>query len=172
MQSLSHENFVEIGFIRKSHGYKGHAKVVIDSPFEDFLSEGQFIFLETDGYKIPFQIIEIDDNKNIIVKLEFINSPEDLKPFQKSSIFIIQNDSMEFEVPGSASSHFKGFIIIDEEKGRIGVIDRVESYPQQDMAILIVNKKEILIPLHEDLIVSVDTSEKEILMRLPEGLTD
>jgi 16S rRNA processing protein RimM len=44
--------------------------------------------------------------------------------------------------------------------------------PQQEMAFVIHNGREVLIPLNESLIVSVDRENKTLLMDLPEGLLD
>ncbi len=52
---------------------------------------------------------------------------------------------------------------------KVGVIDRVEEYPQQLMAVVRHPEKgELLIPLHEELIHSVEADK--IIMNLPDGL--
>jgi 16S rRNA processing protein RimM len=42
--------------------------------------------------------------------------------------------------------------------------------PQQEIAVVVYQNKEVLIPLNEKLIVSIDEDKKVILMDLPEGL--
>jgi 16S rRNA processing protein RimM len=44
--------------------------------------------------------------------------------------------------------------------------------PQQEMAFLDYRGREVLIPLNEQLIISIDETQKHILMDLPEGLLD
>jgi 16S rRNA processing protein RimM len=54
----------------------------------------------------------------------------------------------------------------------IGVISEIEEYPQQEMATINYNKKDILIPLNEQFIIKLDNKKKVIEMELPEGLLE
>ena len=49
-------------------------------------------------------------------------------------------------------------------------ITKVEQYPQQLMAIVIHEGKEILIPLAEAYIEKIDIEKEQIIMTLPEGM--
>jgi len=63
-----------------------------------------------------------------------------------------------------------GLHIEDITHGDLGPIVRIDAYPQQEMAIIIKDGTEILIPLHEQLMKSIDLDKKVVLMDLPEGL--
>ncbi|MGE9616247.1 MAG: hypothetical protein ACQPRJ_01515 [Solitalea-like symbiont of Acarus siro] len=65
-----------------------------------------------------------------------------------------------------------GFSIIDNNIGVIGVVESILRYPQQNLASLSYNGKNILIPLVPDLIVKIDHNKKNIIMALPEGLLE
>jgi 16S rRNA processing protein RimM len=50
--------------------------------------------------------------------------------------------------------------------------DDVYHTPQQVLALIIINKKEVFVPLHPDFILELNKEKKEIHFSLPEGLLD
>lgn len=171
---LALEEFVEIGYIKKGHGFKGHARVVVFEQWEKDLDQQEFIFIEIDGYKVPFAIEERHTFKDLVLKLEQINSVEELKKYQKRPFYLLKKDikyGQEFILKGAKDSKLIGLNIQDKTLGIIGEIARLDEYPQQEMAVIIgANNKEILIPLHESLIIEINHERGVIEMDLPEGL--
>lgn len=169
---LYKSKFVEVGVIRRSHGYKGHAKVSIDDSFVDDFKKQNFVFIEIDGYKVPFRIEEMTDDRDTIIKLHGCDSSEEMNQFQLQAIHLLSEDiEIDDNVPLSKPNKLINMTIIDKTAGDIGLIIRVDDYPQQKMAIILdKNKKEVLIPLHDSLIDSISLEEDTIYMNLPEGL--
>jgi len=66
----------------------------------------------------------------------------------------------------------KGFKIIDEQYGDLGVCVDVLEYPHQ--AIFQINhpKGEILVPIVDDVIINVDRTNKIIHIQAPDGLVE
>ncbi len=173
MLELYKEEFVEIGFIRKAYGFNGQAKIVLLNSWEDEIKTGDFVFLEIDGYKVPFHVEELDFNKDIIIKLEFINSSEELLPYLKSSLFLLSRNLLSpiGEKDAPLSHRYVHYTIRDINTGRSGLILRIDEYPQQEMAVVLGEQNEdLLIPLHDALITSINDEDKLIDMDLPEGL--
>ena len=172
-QSLLDQKFIEIGKVKRGHGYKGHAKISVDELYEEDLVEQEFLFIEIDGYQVPFKIEEIVLSKDAIVKLQNIDNPEQLNRYHNRSISLLKKDIVhakdELDQYETYSS-FTGLDVYDEKLGFIGQIDRIEEYPQQLIAIIIIEGKEIMIPLHPDLVKELDFDSKKVVMTLPEGL--
>ena len=63
-----------------------------------------------------------------------------------------------------------GYKMIDKETEEVGIVDRIEEYPQQEMAFVIKEGNEFLIPLHEQMIKHIDEKAGIIHMDLPDGL--
>ena len=59
-----------------------------------------------------------------------------------------------------------------EAKGEIGLIENVYEMPAHALAQVMVDSKEVLIPLMEESIVKVDKRKKEVTVNIPEGLMD
>ncbi|MFT6808711.1 MAG: 16S rRNA processing protein RimM [Saprospiraceae bacterium] len=170
---LYKEEFVAIGKLRKSHGYSGHARIdIIDEYYDDFV-KSKFIFLEVDGYKVPFPIVEKTDHKHLIVKLEFLDDPQDILPYHQADIFLLEK-GLTYKIADAPSKEHPliGMTIKDKALGSIGIIERVEEYPQQVMAFINYKGEEIMIPLHESLIDKINEELGIIEMILPEGLLD
>ena len=169
---LHEKEFIDIGFVRKAHGFRGHAKIVVEDEFIDDLLEMEFVFLDMDGCKVPFYIESLEENKDLVMKLEHISNPEILLPFHQKRLYLTRDSlqhALSFLELKERGSRLAGISIIDAEGGLVGVIERVEEYPQQLMAVVRhKDKGEILIPLHDKLILAM--SDKEIKMDLPDGL--
>jgi 16S rRNA processing protein RimM len=65
-----------------------------------------------------------------------------------------------------------GYRVVDRTKGLLGTVSGLEEYPMQTLFRIRREEKEILIPVHEDLILSIDPEKKEIVMELPEGIEE
>jgi 16S rRNA processing protein RimM len=63
-----------------------------------------------------------------------------------------------------------GYTLIDEEIGLVGKIEQILSLPGHFTALIMHDEKEVLIPLHESLIVSINKEKKELVFNLPTGL--
>ena len=65
-----------------------------------------------------------------------------------------------------------GFLVVDEEKGELGNVQEIIEYPTQSLIQIVINGKEVLIPIHDDIIQDVDRAGKKILIKAPVGLID
>ena len=111
--------------------------------------------------------------------MEDIDSRDAAFVLQAREIFLREQDILndkerEFEIPDDSLEyeHLIGFLILDQTIGEVGPIDEVLEMPQQEMAFLKFKGREVLIPLNEELIVSVDEKNRTVLMDLPEGLLE
>ena len=174
MTSLDDEPFIEVGYIRKGHGYKGHARVVIFDDWVKDFSKQDFVFLQIDGYKVPYYIEERQSAKDIIIKLEHIDSVEALKKYHRYPLFLLEKDiqhGTEQLENQSQRSSLISMHIQDATLGDLGPIIRIDEYPQQEMAIIKgKDDAEVLIPLHPQLISEIDEEKGILKMDLPEGL--
>ena len=66
----------------------------------------------------------------------------------------------------------EGFKIKDKKVGELGFIKYVNDKSPQHLFVVDYNKKEILIPINDDLIENIDRNEKLINMNLPSGLIE
>ena len=121
----------------------------------------------------------------MLLKIEDIHSKEAAYKLTSKEMFlqpshISQKEKTKEKLAVATELFFGkyiGFMIIDAELGEVGIIEEIIEFPQQEMAIIFQKKststpKEMLIPLHENLIEKINEKEKTIFMSLPEGLLE
>lgn len=172
--------YVQIGYTKKAHGLNGELKLVIEDRYlEDFL-KNERIFLDVKGTKIPYFVANVRGKGEMILQLEEVNSRDVAFVLQSREVFLREKDLIpehqrELEVPEEETlvyQYVTGFTLIDKTAGEVGKIDEVIEMPQQEMAFLTYKGREVLIPLNEQFIRSIDKTAKTVHTDLPEGLLD
>ncbi len=168
------EDIINIGYTQKVYGLDGRLKIKIEAQYiEDFVDCG-VLFLEVNGKPLPYFIEEISvlGKQQLLLKLEDVNDRETANTLTSKSISIRSIDIVQTEKVQEGNKTYIDYTIIDKEQGIVGKITSVEEFPQQEMAFLKHKGKEILIPLNDDFIIKIDSTQKEILMDLPLGLLE
>ncbi|MEM6319247.1 MAG: 16S rRNA processing protein RimM [Bacteroidota bacterium] len=168
--------YQSIGFTKKTYGVKGALKLKIEDHYLEDFAQAEVVFLALNGRKIPYFVEAINFDTPFTLQLEDIDTKEKAIELTSKEIFLRQSDLIPleekvFDVPTTTIYlPYIGYIIHDEKLGELGEIERIESFPQQEMAVLTINEKEVLIPLNEALIVLTDAEKRTMVMDLPEGL--
>ncbi|MEM6963740.1 MAG: ribosome maturation factor RimM [Bacteroidota bacterium] len=172
------EKYIPVGFTRKCHGVKGELKVQVEEEYlEDFLKSST-VFFFTKGKHLPYFVEKVRIGNDTILKLEEVDSKESAQPLTSKEMYlqphqILNDDDREIILEDElVFEKFVGHTIIDAALGDIGKIEAIIAYPQQEMAVILRDEKEVLIPLHEDLIQNIDEEKQCIYMDLPEGILE
>jgi 16S rRNA processing protein RimM len=164
--------FTEIGKLLKPHGVKGELKCFIEEDYvEDVLKSG-LVYVAQGQSSLPYFIESIRSQNPFLIKLDTIDNKEEAVlvahqklpvPTKVLSRLIVEESDLEYH-------YLTGWDMIDQALGEIGKIDRIEEYPQQEMAFVLQGEEEHLVPLHKDLIRNIDKQSKRITVALPAGL--
>ena len=162
-----------VGRIVKTHGLKGEVTLRIENEQFDEIEELDYFLLDINDKLIPFFIENIifHSNKSFILF-------QDLKTLEAASqlvgtaaylplVLLPEKDGNDFY-----SHEVVGFIVVDEEKGELGKVQEIIEYPTQSLIQIIKDDKEILIPIHDDIIKSLDREGCKIFIKAPNGLID
>ncbi len=172
------DQFKEIGYTKKTHGVKGGIRIIIENQYLDAFYQASVVFINQKGALLPYFIENIQEGSELIVTFEDINSKEEARNLTGFPIYLSKEDlDAEEPVPEydddiETLTFLEGYDLIDKTLGILGPIIRVEEYPQQQMGIIIYNGKEVLIPLHVDLMSEINTDEQKVMMELPEGILE
>jgi 16S rRNA processing protein RimM len=162
-----------LGEITKVHGFSGAVIVKLEKTFIENIPEMESVFLETEGKPVPFFIAELDYPGSDILRLKFegYGSVENISEFIGCRVFLTSDET--FDIKGNELHNFNGYKVHGSGNKTIGTVKEIVKNPGQ-LLLNIRNRKgeEILIPLHEDFIISLDNKRKIIKMDLPEGLTE
>ena len=166
------KNLILLGKILKVHGYGGEVVIGLSEFLPEELPEMEWVFIEIDKKPVPFFVSYVKDHSHtsIIVKFRYYDDSEHIREFTGCSVFTGQEKSSdENEIPHHLI--FTGYIIIDQEDNTIGRVKKIMSLPMQYMLVLEGDKQqELLIPLNEDWIISLDKKNRILKMNLPDGI--
>ncbi len=159
-----------IGKLGKPHGIQGELRVMLsDESFEPFLEEAKFVFVKG----LPYRITGTRHAGGLLLKLEGILDRTAAEIIKGASLELPTTPELDAILAGDPIQAWIGFMIHDVASGKkLGPIEEIIELPTQLTAAVVLNQKEVLIPLHEDLILSIDLENQIVTMDLPEGLID
>lgn len=170
-------NYINIGYTRKAHGLEGELKCAIEERYEEDFLSNERIFIDIKGSKVPYFIANMRGKGEMILQLEEVTNRDQAVLLQSKGIFLREQDlipeeerELEVEEETLQYARLVGYLLRDQTTGDIAVINEVLDMPQQEMAFLTYQSREVLIPLNEHLILAIDDANKTVLMDLPEGL--
>ena len=167
------EEYLSIGRTGKAFGTEGALKFKVREQFLDDLFDASVIFIELLGKPVPFFIEYIHNDAPLIIKLEEVDTREEALELAGKELLLLREevsgDSLEQPFDLSA---LEGFQVVDRVVGELGRIQEVLELPQQMMAVVPYQGREILIPLADSLITVVDVEKQRIEMNLPDGLLE
>lgn len=170
---MTKEESFYIGYITKTKGLKGELQLYFE--FEDYQDlDLDVIFLELNGKMVPFFVAshKLYENSTGLFYFDDVDHVDKAQPLVKKKAYLPLSKKPEREDDEFYYTDLKGFIAVDETLGELGEIIEVNEYPQQFVATVTYQNKEILFPLNEDFIVEIDDEENILTLDLPEGLLD
>lgn len=161
------------GKVIKTHGIKGEISIRIDADEPQEYLGLNFILLEIQRSLIPFFITKIGIHGNkAYVKLQDVDTIERASELAGLDIFLPLEQLPKLKGNKFYFHEVPGFKIVDEKHGIIGSLEQVLEYPGQALFQVLVGKKEVLIPILDEVITKVDRRSKTIYIQAPEGLID
>ena len=172
--STDKKDFFLFGFTYSKSNFKGELKVKVTNNYSIDFKSIETIFIEENNDLIPYKLKRIKHlNKNnltlIISEIDCKSKAQQLiskKCFLPKKLLPEKKgiDFYDFEV--------KDFLVIDKNKKKIGNIVDIIEKPIQSLMVVNTSTKEIFIPIHQDIILSVSHEKKEIKVELPNNFMD
>jgi len=129
------------------------------------------LFIEFNNIMVPFFLEEIDyrNDNSALARFETIRSEEQTADYIGREIYIEKKKTTE----NSYDINFiKGFSLFDQNENFVGEITDYQDIPNNPLLVIAANQKEILIPFHQDFVISFLEKEKKIVLEIMDGLTD
>ena len=162
------------GNIIKVHGVKGEVLVQV---FSDDLTDYETlesVFVEIRQKQIPFFLSSFNfaTQKRCILSFEDITTVEQAKPLVGSDIYIPVSKMAEADESRLSYQAIIGFDVVDTIQGKLGTISNFFQKTGQDLLMMDYQDAEILIPVTEEIVHSVDIKTKQVITTLPDGLIE
>lgn len=162
----------KIGQLTRTHGVRGELAFRFSDDVWDRV-EADYLFLELDGLLVPFFLEEwrFRSDDVALLKFEDVDTADAASQLVGADVYFpkaltpeeIDEEELEWR-------HFKGFEVWQGESLLGSVADVLD---QTSNVLLVVSTPaagEILIPAHEDFVVSADHRERRLNVNVPEDL--
>jgi 16S rRNA processing protein RimM len=176
-----YDNLQQVAQVLKSNGTDGELVMGFREIAPEDINLQEPVFIYFDGLPVPFFIESFTKrgHSKALVRLTDISSMEDVEEIVGKGIFIDEAGlpEMTFEEDGWAI--LVGWTLLtpaedtdDQEPVlyEVGEITDFIDIPNNPCIEAETKNGTVMIPLHEDLILSVDPDNQEIIMHIPEGL--
>ncbi len=132
------------------------------------------IFVEMAGKLVPYFVSSIkylQKNAAYLI-LEDIDSIEKAALLVRKDIYLLNKQKPKKKKQEFTLFDLKGFTVIDENEGELGIITAIHEYPKQLIAALTYKNCEVLFPLNEEIIKAINVVSGILTVDLPDGLLE
>lgn len=171
---MNKEDCFYLGKIVKKYSFKGELLVSLDTDQPQLYTNIKSLFLDINNRLIPYFIVESQLHKSNLlrIKLEDINTESEAKELIRKKVYLPLN--LLPKLVGKAFYYHEvlGFEIWDKERGKVGILKGVNDQSSQALFEIERNGIEVLIPVHDEFIITIDRNKKIITVKTPPGLID
>lgn len=166
--------FISIGRIVGTHGYKGTVKVLPLTDFPQRFKDLKQIKLMQGKKVCEYKVVSCSQYKDfMLIKFEEIESLEEAQSHRNALLVIDEKEI--YPLPPGYYYHFQleGLAVYDTEKGYLGTLREVLETGAND--VYVVDSEvygEILLPAIKEVILEVDLAAKKMSVKLLEGLLE
>ena len=175
-----YENLQQIAQVLKSNGTDGELVLGFREIAPEDINLNEPVFIIFDGLPVPFYIESFAKrgNTKALVRLTDICSMEDVEEIAGKPVYIEADNLPEMSLEEDGYAVLVGWMVLTPENAddmdsdlyEVGEITDFIDIPNNPCIEVETENGAIMIPLHEDLILSLDPEYQEIIMQIPAGL--
>jgi 16S rRNA processing protein RimM len=171
---MTKEDCFYLGKIVKKYSFKGELLAKLDTDQPDIYENLDAIFIEVNGTLIPFFIEKSQLHKSDLLRLKFedVTNEADADALMKCDLYLPLDSLPKLEGTRFYFHEIIGFQLNDENFGAVGKIKGVNDSTAQALFEVDRDGIEILIPMNDDFIKTLDREAKTITVNTPPGLIE
>jgi 16S rRNA processing protein RimM len=164
----------------KSNGTDGELVMGFREIAPEDINLNEPVFIIFDGLPVPFYIESFAKrgNTKALIRLTDICSMEDVEEIAGKPVYIEAENLPEMSLEEDGYAALVGWMVLTPENAddmdsdiyEVGEITDFIDIPNNPCIEVETENGAIMIPLHEDLILSLDPEYQEIIMQIPAGL--
>ena len=170
----------QVAQVLKSNGTDGELVMSFRAIAPEDINLQEPVFIVFDGLPVPFFIESFTKrgNSKALVRLTGIHCQDDVDEIAGKAVYIEEGEEQEMSLEEDGFAALVGWMLLtpssdsgeDMELIEVGEITDFVDIPNNPCIEVETENGAVMIPLHEDLILSVDPEYQEIIMQIPEGL--
>jgi len=157
---------LKIAQVLKSNGTDGGLLISFLDVSPEDVDLQEPVFINFDGLPVPFyfESFERRGNNRAIVRLTGVHSLKDADELAGAAVYADYFEDEEDE-------DLTGWTVLDASGATVGIVSGYEDIPG-NLCIYVHTPggSEVLLPLHDDLVLSVDSQSRRITLEIPSGL--
>ena len=169
-----------IGKVKRIQGNKGELRILVLSDFPERFNDLKWVYLidpnifgRTDIDVCPTPIEKVRwDKEDVIIKFKGIDEREDAFKYRKFFIAISVEERIELPEDTYYLDEIEGLNVFTESGELLGNVDYVLTTLGVDVYVIKKGAEELMIPAQKEFILSVNISEKKMIVKLPKGLRE
>jgi 16S rRNA processing protein RimM len=170
---MKREDCFQLGYVIKPHGITGEVYIYLDVDHPEDYKKMESVFIDINNRLVPFFIRSMEvRGLKARVRFEGCDDMDQARALKSKKIFLPLDALPELEKSQFYYHEVIGYTIVDSAMGPLGKITNVYNRSGQDLLAMWYKDREILIPVTDEFIGSVDHERRELSVLLPEGLID
>ncbi len=170
---MEHDGYYHLGTIVRTHGVKGNVFIQLDVDDPLKYKKLSVVFLQIEGNLKKYKIVNSSLlNGMMNAHLEGIEDMTTAETFLRTEVFLPLSELPPLSENQLYLHEAVGMLVIDHIGGELGKIEKIFDMPQQPMASVLQQGKEILFPIVSTFIDRIDRENRILYVKLPEGLLD
>lgn len=163
-----------LGKIAKKFSFKGELLVYLDTDEPELYEDMESVFVEINKNLVPYFITSSSLHKNDFLRVQF----EDVASEANADALLGRELYLPLSfLPTLEGNQFYyheviGFEIEDQRLGVFGKIVSINDATAQPLFEVLNGNVELLIPMIDAFLVTIDRPNKKVVMNLPEGLVE
>jgi 16S rRNA processing protein RimM len=165
---------LEAGKIVNTHGLRGEVKVVAWTDYPEDFEDIEYVYVKrkTGDEKLHISSIKYQKN-NLIVKFAEIKDINEAEKYKNQVIYVERDMLGELPEGVHYIADLLGSTVVDVNGAKIGVIEDVFNTGANDIYdVKREGKKNMLIPVINDVVKNIDIENKIITVEIMEGLDE
>ncbi len=163
-----------LGKITKKYSFKGELIINLDTDEPEIYEDLKSIFININGKLIPFFIEKSTFQKKSALRIKFedVNSEEEASSMINKEAYLPLEDLPKLKGKKFYYHEIIGYNVVDSNYGDIGLIIKVDDKSLQSIFVVENKGKQILIPINDNIIETINRKNKTIYISAPNGLID
>ncbi|MCF8334318.1 MAG: ribosome maturation factor RimM [Bacteroidales bacterium] len=171
---MGSQEYYYLGYVQKLHAADGRLKIILEADDPEEYQGLDALFMKIGANYVPFLVEEflLQAKGHAIVALQDVEDKEQATVLVGKEIYLPIEALPELDENRFYYHEIKGFTVTDKNQGVLGKVNEVLEYPGQDLIQVFYNGHEVLIPINDETIISLDRTTKTLYVKMPEGLLD
>ena len=159
---------LKIAQVLKSNGRDGELLMSFFDIAPEDIDLEEPVFIEFDGLPVPFYFESFQQrgNSRALVRLTGVHNLTDADELAGRAVYA-DDDLYE-----DGEEDLTGWTVLDADGTKVGTVSAHEDIPGNPCIWVETGHGEVLVPLHEELVLEVDENKQTLRMEIPEGLLD